>query len=195
MVKFKDIVKKAREVAEKGIEIVKTSMEFERLLSDFDEVAGQAIIDALQGKGYRGMGIREEGGVTVVELAVEDESRVKHIIDRSIMRHYSPKDREKIIQVIPDRVRFRVEYTRKGQPGSSLLRASSAEDVRVSAELYYFVERRGGLFSKVKRDERRELLGGFSFRSSDFVDYENKAIDREKLRGYMEERLRGLGLL
>lgn len=195
MVKFKDIMKKAKEMAEKGMELVKSAMEFERLLSDFDDVVARIILDIAQENGYRGMGSGELGGRSYVDLAIEDESKVKHIIDRSILRRYSPKDREKILNVIPDKVRIVVDYRRKGETGPSILRASDYEDVSVSATLYYFVERKGGFFSKVKRDTVEEKLGGFSFKSSDFVDYNEKRILEDKLREYLEKRLRGLGLI
>ena len=195
MVKFKDFLDKAKEAAKKGLELAKTQMEFQKLLSDFDEIVGSVVSDILQSNGYRGMRQYEEGGYYVVELAVEDEGKVKHIMDRDIMRHYSPKDREKILNVFPDRVRISVRYSRKGQAGASILSPAGYEDVTVSATLYYFVERKGGLFSKVKRDTRTINLGSFSFKSSDYIDYDNRQINRQKLREYLEQKLRGYGLI
>lgn len=109
-----------------------------------------------------------------------------------MLRRYSPKDRQKILNVIPDRVLLYVTFTRKHQPAVTLLRVPEREDVTVYAELTYFVERKG--FLGPKRDERRVRLGQFSFRSSDFVDYEARTIDTEALRAYLEKRLKGLGL-
>ncbi|MCE4625333.1 MAG: hypothetical protein F7C35_05660 [Desulfurococcales archaeon] len=194
MVKFKDIMKKAKEMAEKAVDAVKMQWEFERLLSDFDEYVANTIADILQNNGYRGMGQGEAGDSYRITMAIEDEEKVKHIIERDIMRHYSPKDREKILSKIPDRVEIYVTYTRKGTR-SPILTTTGPEDVKVSAKLYYFVERKGGFFSKVKRDERQVSLGGFTFRSSQFINAQERDIDADRLRQYLEQKLKGLGLI
>ncbi len=195
MVRFKDIIDKAKEAAKKGIEMVSASMEFEKLLSDFDEYVANTLISVLSGKGFRGMRQEEKDNFYIVEMAVEDESKVKHIIDRDIMRNYSPKDREKILQIIPDKLVFQVRYMRKKQPAPTLFQPVKKDDVEVGAWLYYFVERKGGLFSKVKRDTRKVYLGSFGFKSSDFVNYDERSIDTSKLESYLENKLRGLGIL
>ncbi len=192
---FKDLMKKAKEMAEKGVSMVKEAMAFEQLLKDFDEVVANTIVEVLQGQGYRSMGQEEQGGYYVVRLAIDDFDKVKHVVDRDLLRRYSPKDREKILNVIPDMLVVRVRYARRGASTSTLLSPTNVEDVTVEADLSYFVERKGGFFSKVKRDQHRIRLGQFSFKSSDFVDYEKKEIDREKLRGYLESKLRGFGLI
>jgi len=192
---FKDFVKKAKEAAEKGISMVKEAIEFEALLKDFDEVVGNIITDIMQEHGYAGAGQHEEDDTFIVKLAVNDPEKVKHIIDRDIMKRYSPKDREKILNVIPDLVIVGVHYNRKHMPKSSLLSPTATEDVTVTVDLSYFVERKGGFFSKVKRDTHKVRLGRFSFKSSDFINYETKEIDREKLREYLENKLRGFGLI
>jgi len=192
---FKDFVKKAKEAAEKGLSMVKEAMEFEALLKDFDEVVGNIVVDILQEHGYSGIGQEEEGDYYVVKLAINDPEKVKHIIDRDMMRRYSPKEREKILNVIPDMVRIGILYKRKNMPRTSLLTPSDVEDVTMFVDLTYFVERKGGFFTKVKRDERRIRLGSFSFKSSDFVDYQAKEIDRAKLREYLEKKLKGFGVI
>ena len=194
MVKFKDIIDKAKEVASKGIELAKSQLEFEKMLADFDEKVGTVVSGVLQGHGYRGLRQAEEGDHYIVELAVEDESRVKHIIERDILRRYGPKDREKIVNIIPDKIRVEITYTRRRSPAPTLLQPVTTEDVHVRLYLYYFVEKKGFL-SRVKREEHRISLGGFSFRSSDFIDYDAKTIDEEKLRAYLEDKLKGVGLI
>ena len=194
MPKFGDFLKKAKEIAEKGAELVRESMAFEYLLKDFDEVVANTIAEVVQGHGYRVIGQREEGDAYVLRVAVEDEGRVKPIIERDMRRHYSPRDMEKVLRVMPDTVVFRVYYA-KGVRAPKVVIGAPGDDTRVEAELYYFVERRGGFLSKVKRDERRVPLGAFSFLSTDFIDAEEKRIDREKLREYLEGKLRGFGLL
>ena len=194
MPKFGDFLKKAKEIAEKGAELVKESMAFEYLLKDFDEVVANVIAEVLQGRGYRVIGQREEGDAYVLRVAVEDEERVKPIIERDMRRRYSPREMEKVIRVIPDMVLFRVYYA-KGPRAPKVVIGAPGDDTRVEADLVYFVERKGGFLSKVKRDERRISLGSFSFLSTDYVDAEEKRIDKEKLKEYLEGKLRAFGLL
>jgi len=189
---FKDILKKAAEAAQKGIAKIQEAAEFERLISDFDEVVASVATDILSEKGYRPIGQREVDNRYLVELAIENPDLVKPIIDRDMLRKYSPKDRQKILNVIPDRVLLYVYFSRKHQPTTILLRVPESEDVTVYAEMTYFVEKKG--FFGPKREERKLRLGQFSFRSSDFVDYEAKTINTEALKEYLGKRLKGLGL-
>ncbi len=189
---FKDILKKAAEAAQKGLAKIQEAAEFERLMSDFDEVVASVATDILTEKGYRPIGQREVERRYLVELAIENGDLVKPVIDRDMLRKYSPKDRQKILNVIPDRVLLYVTFTRKHQPAATLLRVPEGEDVTVYAELTYFVEKKG--FFGPKREEKKIRLGQFSFRSSDFVDYEAKTINTEALKAYLEKKLKGLGL-
>ncbi len=194
MVKFKDLVKKAADVAGKALDTIKEELEFEKMLSDFDEFVANTITDILSENGYRGMGQGESGDYYVVNMAVMDQEKVKHIIDREIMRVYSPKDREKIINVIPDKLTIMIRYTGKGKK-PVLLTVSRKEDVSVNIKLSYIVERKGGFFSRVKRDIRTVSLGGFSFSSMDYVDYDNKTLATDKLKEYLSKKLSGMGLI
>ena len=191
---FKDFLKKAKEVAEKGIEMVSEAMEFERLLKDFDEVVASTIAEILQEHGYRGLGQEESDSVYVLKMAIDDMDRVKPLVERDMLRRYSPRDREKIVQVIPDIVEFRVSYTRRGQQVAVLMSPSHVEDVSVEAILRYYVEKKGFL-GRVSRDDHEVRLGRFSFKSSDYVNYETKEINREKLREYLESKLKAFGLI
>jgi hypothetical protein len=192
---FKDFMKKAKELAEKGVALAREAIEFEQLLRDFDEVVANTVVDVLSQHGYRPAGQKEEGDYYRVTLAIEDPSKVEHIIERDIIRRYKPKDREKIVNKFPDIVEIRIYYTKKvARPVLPGLSMSSDEDVAVHARLKYIIEREGGFFSRVKREERELDLGGFSFASADFVDTEKKEIDRDKLKDYLESKLRGLGL-
>ncbi len=192
---FKDIMKKAKELAEKGAAMVKEAMEFEALLKDFDEVVANAIVEILSGSGYRGIGQEEIGDKYVVRLAVDDFDKVKPHIDRDIMRRYSPKDREKIINIIPDTLIVSVLYRRKGATGARLLTPVNVEDVTVDIDLTYFIERKGGFLSRVKREQRQLQLGQFSFKSSDFINYEEKIVDNERLKEYLQSKLKGFGII
>ena len=192
---FKDIMKKAKELAEKGASMVKEAMAFEQLMRDFDEVVANTIVEIMQNNGYRGMGQSESGDFYMVNMAVDDYDKVKHIVDRDIRRRYSPKDREKIIEVYPDMLQVRIRYQRKRAPTSSILTPVNREDTFINAILYYFVERKGGFLSKVKKDRHELKLGGFSFKSSDFVDYNRKEIDYDKLREYLESKMKAFGLI
>ncbi len=193
---FKDFLKKAKELAEKGVEMVKEQMALEALLKDFDEIVANNIVEVLTGTGlYSGVGQEEIGDKYVVKLAINKDDKVKPHIDRDILRRYSPKDREKIINVIPDMLVISVYYARKGAPSSTLLTPVNREDVTVDIDLTYFVEKKGGFLSKVKRDQRKIQLGRFSFKSSDFIDYDAKTINKEKLTEYLESKLKGFGLV
>jgi len=191
---FKDFMKKVKEAAEKGLEMAKEAIAIEALMRDFDEKVASMIARILVDKGYRVIGQREVGDYYELRVAVDDLEKVKPIIDRDMMKRYSPKDREKIIQVIPDVLEIRVYYASKMKAPQTIFPSSAPDDTRVEAYLTYYVERRGGFFSKVKRDEHRIHLGSFSFRSSDFVDADEHRIDEEKLRSYLEEKLRIFGL-
>ncbi len=192
---FKDIMKKAKELAEKGVSMMKEAAAFEQLLKDFDEVVANTITSVMSEKGYRAIGQEEVGDYYQVKFALDDPDKIKHILDRDVRRRYSPKDREKILEVYPDYVEFRISYTRKGTPAGSLLRPVTREDVHVSSNLVYYVERKGGFFSKVKRDKHELRLGSFSFKSSDFVKYDVKEIDYDKLKEYIESKLKGFGII
>lgn len=194
---FKDFMKKAKEIAEKGVNLAREAVAMERLVKDFDEVTGNLIVEILSENGYRPMGQSERGDYFKARLSIEDESKVKHIIEKDILRHYKPKDREKIINKIPDYVEVAVyRRERGGQPVFLGVRfGSEEEDMAVSLKLRYIVEREGGFFSRVKRDEREVSLGGFTFSSADFIDPEKVAIKRDELRSYLESKLRGLGVI
>lgn len=155
--------------------MVKEQMALEALLKDFDEIVANNIVEVLTGTGlYSGVGQEEIGDKYVVKLAINKDDKVKPHIDRDILRKYSPKDREKIINVIPDMLVISVYYARKGASSSTLLTPVNREDVTVDIDLTYFVEKKGGFLSKVKRDQRKIQLGRFSFKSSDFIDYDAK---------------------
>ena len=192
---LKDFMKKAKELAEKGVSMVKEAMTFEQLMKDFDEVVANTLSTILAEHGYRGMGQEEVGDYYVVKFAIDDFEKVKHIVDRDIRRRYSPKDREKILDIYPDYLEFRINYTRKHAAASSFLTPVSVEDVKVSSRLFYFVERKGGFLSKVKKDRHDVNLGGFSFKSSDFVKYDVKEIDYDKLKEYLESKLKTFGII
>ncbi len=194
MVKFKDLVKKAADVAGKALDTIKEELEFEKMLSDFDEYVANTIAEILSENGYRGMGQGESGDYYVVNMAVMDQEKVQHIIDREIMRVYSPKDREKIINILPDKLTVTIRYTGKGKK-PVLLTVSKKEDVSINIKLSYIVERKGGFFSKVKRDIRTVNLGGFSFASMDYIDYDNKTISTDKLKEYLSKKLSNMGLI
>ncbi len=195
MVPFKDFLKKAKDVAEKGLSTVKEAMAYEALLRDFDEKVANTIAAILQESGYRVIGQREEGDYYKLVVAVDDLEKVKPIVDRALVRKYSPKDREKILEVIPDTLEFRVFFARKMQAPSTLFPSSQPDDVHVKALLRFFVERKGGFLSKVKRDEIVWDLGSFSFRSSDFVKEGEVAIDEERLKQYLTEKLKAFGII
>ena len=50
---FKDILKKAAEAAQKGLAKIQEAAEFERLMSDFDEVVASVATDILTEKGIQ----------------------------------------------------------------------------------------------------------------------------------------------
>jgi len=190
---FKDFVKKARDLAEKGLSTVKEAMALEALLRDFDERVANTIAAILVDRGYRVIGQREAGDYYELVVAVDDYERVKPIIERDMMKRYSPRDREKILDVKPDTIVFKVHYDRELKSPKTLLPSSAPDDVRVSATLYYYVERKG--FLSVKRERREVPLGTFSFRSSDYVDAERHVVDGERLRSYLEQKLRIFGIV
>ncbi len=193
---FKDFLKKAKELAEKGVEMVKEQMALEALMRDFDEIVANNIVEILTKTGlYSGVGQEEVGDKYVVKLAINKDDKVKPHIDRDILRKYSPKDREKIINVVPDMLTVSVVFTRKGSPSSKILAPVTSDDVTVDIDLSYFVEKKGGFLSKVKRDQRKIQLGRFSFKSTDFIDYDAKTIDKEKLTEYLESKFKGFGLI
>lgn len=194
---FKDVLKKAKEAAEKGLAMVQQAAAIQRLLSDFDEVVGTLISNILSEHGYQPMGAYEKDDYYYVKLGVPSEEKVKHHIDRDILRHYSPKDREKIRNIIADQIIFRVHYKGKGSTTPIGVQMGTAvEDVDVEATLKYYVEREGGLFSRgLKRDEHEVVIGRFSLASSKFVDTEAVEIKEDELRNYLEVKLKNLGLI
>jgi len=193
---FKDFLKKAKEAAEKGLAMVQQAAAISRLLADFDEKVASIISSIMSSHGYQPLGVYEEGGYYHVKLGVTSEEKVKHHIDRDIMRHYKPKDREKIKNIIPDHVLVKVVYESKGKSPAEIHLGGEREDTHVEARLKYFVEREGGLFSRgLKREEREVLIGKFSLPSLRFVDQEAVQIKEEELKEYLEEKLKNLGLI
>ncbi len=198
---FKDVLKKAKEAAEKGLKYMQESSEFQRMVSDFDEFVGSIIADILQKYGYRSIAMRESGEYYQARLTHDDVNILKHIIDRDIMKAFSYKDREKIKNVMIDEIIVNIAY--KGKKTSALelalekkLGSTLKEDVTINVILKYFVEKEGGfIFKGIKRVDRRINLGGFSFPSKKFIDYENKQILIDELQQYLEEKLRNLGLI
>ncbi len=194
---FKDILKKAKEAAEKGLAMVQQAAAIQRLLADFDEKLGTLISDILSSHGYQPLGVYEEGGYYHVKLGITSEEKVKHHIDRDLMRRYKPKDREKIKNIIPDQVIVKIIYEHRGKsPAEIHLGGAEKEDTHIEVRLKYFVEREGGLFSRgLKREEHELLLGKFSLPSMKFVDTEAVEIKEDELREYIENRLKNLGLI
>lgn len=193
---FKDFLKKAKEAAEKGLAMVQQAAAIQRLLADFDEKVATIISNIMAGNGYQPLGVYEEGGYYHVKLGVPSEEKVKHHIERDIMRRYSPRDREKIKNIIPDQVVIRIVYEARGKSPAEIHLGGEREDTHVEARLKYFVEREGGLFSRgLKRDEREVFIGKFSLPSMRFVDTEAVELKDEELKAYLEEKLKSLGLI
>ncbi len=187
---FKDFLKKAGEMAKKGLEMIQEQMASEQMIRDFDEYVANQLVEVMSSRGYRPLRQYEQDNYYIVEFGADDLDKVKHHIERYIMRKYSPKDREKILQVIPDSVVFHINFTRKTANTTQLLLRPNTEDTILSARLKAFIERKGGFFSKVKRDNIVIDLGRISFKSSDFINYDEKVIDNEKLRNYLKSKIK-----
>ncbi len=201
---FKDILKKTKEAAAKGLKYMAEAAEFQKMVSDFDELVGSIIVDILQNYGYRSMSMKESGDYFQVRLTTDDIEPLKHIIDRDVMRHFSYKDRQKIKNVMVDEIIVNILYRSKRRQQATLATLVEAamgagklqEDVQITAKLKYFVEKEGGLiFKGIKRVDRTVDLGSFSFPSKKYIDYENKQVLLDELRQYLEEKLKAIGLI
>lgn len=187
---------KFKEAVSKGLSELQKSAEVQRLLADFDEHVASIITDILVEQGYQPLSQKEEGDRYVIRLGIPGLERIKAHVDRDLMRAFSPRDREKIRNIVPNELIITVRYLRRaGSPLASKLGAHE-DDTVIEVSMSYFVEKEGGFLSRgLKRQERKISLGRIGFNAYEYVDREEPSIMKEELRKHLEARLRGLGLI
>ncbi len=104
--------------------------------------------------------------------------KVKHIVDKDILKDFSPRKMEKIEKVIPTDIKFEIEH--------------EGLHLKIKGKLYYCVIMKG--FLSKKKEKESASLGTLTLHPSELIDKGTKEIKRDLLRQKLEQYISNLGL-